>query len=146
MNALSLFNPNFAADVFDRIDNDLSLFAPIQARYVTNSLVDVKETNENYVMDMELPGLNENDIELNLKDRVLTISSVKQAETKEESKVEDGTWLIKERRSLSFNRRFTLPEDIEAQSVEATFKNGVLTVVIPKRAETQPRQISIKAN
>lgn len=146
MNALSLFNPNFAADVFDRIDNDLSLFAPIQARYVTNPLVDVKETNENYVMDMELPGLNENDIELNLKDRVLTISSVKQAETKEESKVEDGTWLIKERRSLSFNRRFTLPEDIEAQSVEATFKNGVLTVVIPKRAETQPRQISIKAN
>lgn len=146
MNALSLFNPNFAADVFDRIDNDLSLFAPIQARYVTNPLVDVKETNENYIMDMELPGLNENDIELNLKDRVLTISSVKQAETKEESKVEDGTWLIKERRSLSFNRRFTLPEDIEAQSVEATFKNGVLTVVIPKRAETQPRQISIKAN
>ena len=80
-----------------------------------------------------------------LKDRVLAISSVKEAEA-EEKKTDDGQeYLIRERRSSSFERRFTLPEDIDVEKVEANFKNGVLSITIPRRPEAQPRQIMIKS-
>jgi len=83
-------------------------------------------------------------VEINLKDRVLSISSVKDAK-KEETKKENGVeYLIRERRTNSFARRFTLPEDIAADKVSANFKNGILTIDIPRRPESQPRQIEIK--
>ncbi|HNY17924.1 MAG TPA: Hsp20/alpha crystallin family protein [Treponemataceae bacterium] len=52
---------------------------------------------------------------------------------------------MRERRSSSFERRFTLPEDIDVEKVEANFKNGVLSITIPRRPEAQPRQIMIKS-
>ncbi len=143
MNALSLFNPTFTDDVFDVFDRGLGLFTPVSAAGLTAPRVDVRETNEAYVMDMDLPGITEKDVEINLKDRVLSISSVKEAE-KEEKKDEGTQYLIRERRSAYFSRRFTLPEDIDAEKVEANFKNGVLTVTIPRKPESQPRQILIK--
>ena len=58
---------------------------------------------------------------------------------------EEGEWLIRERRSSSFARHFTLPNDIDAEAVTAEVKNGVLTVIIPRKAETKPRSIAITA-
>lgn len=148
MKTLSLFNPTFASDVFDRLDQELGLFAPVSSACFTTPRVDVRETNESYIMDMDLPGMTEKDIDLNLQDRVLTIASVKEAEkTEDKSKSADGTtWLIRERRNASFSRRFTLPEDIDPSKVDASFKNGVLTITIPRKPETQPRQITIRTN
>ena len=54
-------------------------------------------------------------------------------------------WLIKERRTSSFTRRFTLPDDIDAEKVAASFKNGVLNVVIPRKALSAPKRIAITA-
>jgi HSP20 family protein len=77
---------------------------------------------------------------------VLSISSIKEAKTEEKKKDSEGVeFLIRERRSSSFARRFTLPEDIDVERVEANFRNGVLTVTIPRRPEAQPRQIQIKS-
>lgn len=145
MKTLSLFNPTFASDVLNRLDQDFGLFAPVSASCLTSPRVDVRETSEAYIMDMDLPGLTENDIDLNLQDRLLTVSSVKKAEQEESNKTDEGTtWLIKERHEANFSRRFTLPEDIDQTKVDASFENGVLTINIPRRPETQPRQIEIK--
>lgn len=136
MNALSLFNPTFNSEMFDVFDRNFGTTTPS---------VDVRETNDAYVMDMDLPGKSEKDVEISLKDRVLTIGSVEEAKTEEKAKTDDGCeYLIRERRSSSFSRRFTLPEDIDVEKVEANFKNGVLTITIPRRPEAQARQITIK--
>jgi HSP20 family protein len=145
MNTLRLFNPTLSTDVFDAFDRGFGLLSPLASASVTAPRVDVRETQAAYLMDMDLPGLTEKDVEISLKDRVLAISSVKEAET-EEKKTDDGQeYLIRERRASSFERRFTLPEDIDVEKVEANFKNGVLSITIPRRPEAQPRQIMIKS-
>ena len=137
MNALSLFTPTFNQDVFDLFDRNFGTTVPS---------IDVRETNEAYVMDMDLPGRSEKDVEISLKDRVLTISSLEETKTEEKKNTDnDCEYLIKERRSSSFSRRFTLPADIDAENVEANFKNGVLTIAIARRPEAQARQILIKS-
>ncbi len=140
MNALSIFNPSFASNVFDAFDRDFGYG-------VTGAtpLVDVRETDGAYILDMDLPGYSENDVSLSLKDRVLTISSVAQAAKEGAEKAEDkAEYLIRERREARFVRRFSLPRDIDPEKVEANFKNGVLTVTIPRQPEAQPKQILIK--
>ncbi|ULQ60898.1 Hsp20/alpha crystallin family protein [Brucepastera parasyntrophica] len=144
-NTLSLFNPVFSSDVFDALDKGMSLFAPVSPNTFTVPRVDVRETENAYILDMDLPGFAEKDIEVHLKDRILTIQSSKN-ESGEDKKKEDGVeYLVRERHTASFARRFTLPADIDAESVEAKFKNGVLTVNIPRKPETRPRAIEVKA-
>ena len=103
--------------------------------------VDVCEKKDSYVLEMELPGYTENDVELDLKDRVLTIASkmkdAKKAEKEEKKEAAETVYLVKERRNTTFTRSFTMPEDIDQEKVTAEFKNGLLTVVIPRKAETQ---------
>lgn len=146
MNTVSLFSPSFTSDVFDAFDRGLGLFAPVSTRATTSPRVDVRETNDSYIMDMDLPGLTENDVEINLKDRVLSISSIQEAEKEDTKKIEEVEYLVRERRSSCFSRRFTLPEDIDAENVDANFKNGVLTINIPRKPETKPRLIRIKSS
>jgi HSP20 family protein len=137
MNTLSLFNPTFTPDVLNFFDRELANSTPD---------VDVRETGDAYIMEMDLPGLSEKDVEINLKDRLLSITSVKDAKKEDEKKDDAGAqYLIRERRTSSFSRRFTLPEDIDASKVEANFINGVLTITITRRPESQPRQIQIKS-
>ena len=104
--------------------------------------VDVRETKDAYLLDMDLPGCTDKDVQINLKDRILSISSVK--EEKKEEKTE-GEFLIKERRTSRFARSFTLPEDINGEKVKAEFKNGLLSVLIPRKPEAQSRSIAITA-
>ena len=104
--------------------------------------VDVRERKDAYVLDMDLPGLDEKDVELTLEKGNLTIASVKkeQAENKTAEKTE---YLIRERKNLNFSRRFALPENVDTENVSAAFKNGVLTVTLPKKAEEKARRINI---
>jgi len=141
MNALSLFTPRFTSDLFDAIDKNFGDFSP-SLTSTGSPKVDVRETKDSYIMDMELPGFTEKDVEINIKDKVLSISS-KVEEKKEEKK--DGEWLIRERRELCFSRRFTLPNDIDEDKVSAGFKNGLLSVTIPRKPEAQARTIQISA-
>ena len=66
-----------------------------------------------------------------------------EAERAKKEEKKEGEWLIKERRSSCFSRRFTLPQDIDAEKVTAEFKHGVLSVDIPRKPEPQPKQIAI---
>jgi len=104
--------------------------------------VDVQENDKEYLMEVELPGLTEKDIEVKIENGILTISSKKE-ESKEEKDKEKG-YLRKERREFSFCRSFSLPENTDVNKISATFKNGLLNVKIPKAPEAKPKMIEVK--
>lgn len=147
MNSLSIFNPLFADNVLDTLNRDtphLGVFSPLAN--TAFPAVDVRETSNAYLMDIDLPGYTERDVTIHLKERVLTLASVHE-ETKEKEENSNGEqFLIRERSQHRFVRRFTLPEDIDPDKVDAAFKNGVLTVTIPRKEAAPRRQISIKSN
>ena len=100
--------------------------------------VDTREESDGYVIEVELPGFAEDDVNLELKDNILSISSVdKTDETEETGNV---------RRRRSFNRRFSLPRDVNRDDVHAAFTNGLLVIRLNKQPEAQPRKIEIRAN
>ena len=101
--------------------------------------VDVRESEDGYVMEAELPGLTDKDVELKIEDNILTLSSRKDEATEEDK---DG-YLIRERRSAEFCRTFVLPKDVDRDKIKAEFKNGLLTVRVPKAPEAKPRKIDV---
>lgn len=106
--------------------------------------VDVIENSDSYSLEMELPGRNENEVSIELDHDNLTIASKKEA--KEDSKEEKTTkYVLKERRNYNFTRRFTLPTDVDTDSITANFKNGILTINMQKKAVTAPKKITIEA-
>lgn len=107
--------------------------------------VDVKEEENCYTLEMDLPGHSEKDVNIELDHDNLTISS-KTNEVKEEKNEKAKTkWILKERRNSSFERRFTLPADVDGEQITASFKNGVLTINMQKKAIAAPKKIMIEA-
>jgi HSP20 family protein len=102
--------------------------------------MDIFESDKGYEIEAELPGMNKNDIEVNVTDRVLTIKGEKSDERKEEKK---GARIL-ERSYGSFERSFTLPEDAEPEKIEAKYENGVLKLVIPKRPESKSKKVKVE--
>ena len=102
--------------------------------------VDIYETPENFVLKAELPGLTQKDINLELKQNVLTLSG----ERRFEEEVKRESYHRVERAYGSFKRSFSLPGNVESEKVSAKFKDGVLEVVIPKREEAKPKRIEVK--
>ena len=134
-NALTDFDRYFESFFGDSLLN--------QASRIVNHLpvVDIHETGDNYVLNMELPGYDEKNIEVHVDGGNLTIAS-KEEEKKDE---EAGKYLLREIRRHSFSRSFKLPENADPEGVSAGFKNGILTLNIKKRAETQKKTIQINA-
>ena len=135
MTELSIFDPFFTGS---------NCFFP--EHYTRRSAVpntDVQETQKSYIITMDLPGLSQDDVEISLKDNLLTIESAKD---KKEKKVEEKTnWLLHERVRAEFKRTFTMPRDINPEAISATFKNGVLTITVDRKADCAERKISIQA-
>ncbi len=123
--------------------NDLfDLFTDTPVWNARTPAVDVREQENEYLMEAELPGLAEKDIELNVEDNILTLSSKKE-ESKEEKK---NGYLIRERCNYEFARTFVLPKGVDREKIKAEFKNGLLVVNIPKKPETKPQKIDVKSN
>jgi HSP20 family protein len=106
--------------------------------------VDMKETEDEFVMTAELPGMTEKDVDIEVEQNVLTIKGEKKSE-REEKNGKNGHWHIVERSYGSFARSFTLPPAVEAGKIAARFDAGVLTVHLPKRKESTARRIAIGA-
>ncbi|MBQ7969980.1 MAG: Hsp20/alpha crystallin family protein [Treponema sp.] len=133
--------------LFDSIFNNMLSEANPNVFYRTASVpkVDVKEDENAYTLEMELPGRSEKDVNIELEHGNLTISSkIEEVEDKEEKK-HKAKWILKERRTSSFTRRFTLPSDVDGENITANFKNGILTVMMQKKAIPAPKKISIEA-
>lgn len=131
----------------DRLFEDF--LAPIEQRTfggdggaLLRPSVDVAETDQAYTVSAELPGLEQKDVELNLRDNALTLSGEKRQETSESN----GGRSYTERTFGRFERVIPLPQEIDADNVAATFKNGVLKVTLPKnpKAQDKTRRIEIK--
>jgi len=103
--------------------------------------LDVYETPEKLVATVELPGIDPKDVEVAVEDSTLTISGSREF-TQE---TDEQNYHRIERRYGAFNRAIRLPETADAERVEARFDKGVLTVEIPKREESKPRRIEVKA-
>src|SRR3954454_622398 len=101
--------------------------------------MDLVETTDRFVLRADLPGLSESDVNIEVEDRVLTISGERKSE---HETTKEGYHRV-ERAFGTFSRSLTLPEGIDAESVEASFDRGVLEVRIPKPEQPKPRKISI---
>ena len=99
-------------------------------------LVDVRETAEEYFVMVDLPGVKQEDVTVEVHDQLLSISGARVP-------VEKGEELLAERPYGSFARTLTLPKGIESDGIAADYADGVLTVHIPKPAEVKPRRIAI---
>ena len=109
----------------------------------TMPAVDVVETEKAYEVTADLPGMDEKNIEVKVADGVLTIKGEKQ-QVKEEKKKD---YYLQERSFGSYQRSLELPEGVETDKIEASFKKGVLTVTLPKKPEAQKptKKIEVKA-
>ena len=104
--------------------------------------VDIYETKDKITLKAELPGFNEKQINLRFEDGVLTI----EGERKFEKETGDENYHRVERSYGKFVRSFAIPAGVEGDKIGASFSNGVLTVDMPKREETKPKQIRIEAS
>ena len=101
--------------------------------------MDVVEEKDHYVVQLDLPGLGKDDIEVTFEDGVLTIKGEKKSETEEKKK----DYYFRERRFGSFTRSFRIPDSIDEDKIKATFDKGVLEVVLPKRPEAKAKSKKI---
>jgi HSP20 family protein len=101
---------------------------------------DLVEREHDFVVRMDLPGVDRNDVKITIQDNVLTI----RGEKKEEKEVQGANSHRIERSSGSFARSFSLPAEVSSEKIEALCKDGVLTVTLPKSEAAKPRQIDVK--
>ena len=101
--------------------------------------MDLAETDDHLILRADLPGLTKDDVEIEVKDGVLSVSGERKAENEERS----GDFYRVERTFGRFSRSLTLPTGIDASQIGAEFENGVLEVKIPKPAERKPQRIEI---
>jgi HSP20 family protein len=102
---------------------------------------DIKENSDKFVIQADIPGVKPEDIEVSMEAGVLTIKG----EKKSEAKTEKEGYKRVERIFGSFYRRFSLPDSANGDAINATCKNGVLEIVIPKREAVKPKRINVSS-
>lgn len=109
---------------------------------VWSPLTDISENKDQYLLKMDLPGVTKNDLKLSYEDGQLKISG----ERKQEKEDKDSKYHRIERTYGKYFRSFTLPKQIQAENIKAEFKDGQLTITIPKSEEAKPKELEIKVN
>jgi HSP20 family protein len=124
---------------FDRLFESFFGVSPVAQENIWAPVVDIAENNGNIEVKAELPGMNKEDIKVTVKDNVLSLSG----ERKQEKETKEKTYHRIERYYGSFCRNIQLPESVEADKVKATYKDGVLNIVLPKPETAKPRKIDV---
>ena len=136
-----IFNPRFPTPWrdFDEVFRD---FGPAQTNgpQLLTPAADVLETDKAVEIHLEIPGFAPEQIDVKLEGNQLTIT----AERKDEKVVEEQGWVRRERNHGNYSRSFTLPTTLDGTKPEATYRHGVLTVMLPKKEEVQPRSFKVK--
>jgi HSP20 family protein len=109
---------------------------------ITPPAVDLFEEKDDIVVKAELPGMDKDNIEVNLTDHTLTIKG----ERKKEEEIKEENYYRSERSYGSFVRTLELPRDVHADKVKASFKNGILEVRLPKTEEAKAKEIKVKVD
>lgn len=123
------------------------LFAPLRADVPSIPAAwmpraDIRETEKDYVIDLSLPGIRKEDVKVEVKDDVLTVSGERKSDKEEKGK----NWLRRESSYGSFLRSFTLPEGLHSEDIKAGYKDGVLTLSMRKPVQVKSRGVSIKVD
>ncbi|MDZ7359272.1 MAG: Hsp20/alpha crystallin family protein [candidate division KSB1 bacterium] len=126
----SVFERPLLRDLFDGEERAVT-YAP---------RVDVVENKENFVVRAELPGMKKDEVQLTLENNVLTLSG----EKRQEEKRDEGNYHLRETRYGKFERSFRLTDNIDRSNITADYKDGVLTITLPKTKESQRKEIAIK--
>ena len=144
MKLIQCERPSLAWPTFGRLTNlqdelDRLFESPLRA---WAPALDVREDKDNFVIRVELPGLKREEIEVSLQDGALVISGERKFE-----KAEEGVEVHRQERYYGkFQRALTLPEPVAADKVKADYKDGVLTVTLPKTEEAKPKKIDVSVN
>ncbi len=143
MNAIYRWDPFRGLDALNEQFNRLVRegFVPSGETATSNwsPAVDIYETEGELVVKADLPDVNEKDIDIRIENKTLTITG----ERKFEQKVNKDNYLRVERAYGTFSRSFSLPNTVNTEAVQADYHNGLLTVHLPKREESKPKQIKV---
>jgi len=135
--------PNLSSWLDDIFNRDLpSVFTSNFNTGITLPKVNIKETADAFMVEMAVPGLKKSDFHLDLDNQVLSIST----ETKEENELQEDNYTRREFGYSSFKRTFTLPESVNEEKINANYKDGILSILLPKKEEAKqkpPRAIKI---
>ena len=135
-------------NVFDDMDTMIHSFFntdwnfPVRDTRNWSPAVDVKETDNSFVLTADIPGLTKKDIKVNVANGKLSISGERTYETDQEN----DNYHYRERRFGTFDRSFKLPETVDEEKISASFKNGILIVALPKHANILPKEREIKVS
>ncbi|MDR0708665.1 MAG: Hsp20/alpha crystallin family protein [Spirochaetaceae bacterium] len=157
MKTVTMYRPfalERALEDFDRYMESFFKESPLTPAHQADYLpaVDIREIENAYELEAELPGYEEKDIHIHVDNGTLTIESGKEESRDVSPKKETGSeketfrYLLRERRSVSFSRSFKLPENADVNGISANFKNGLLTLEIKKLPEAQKKVIQIGVN
>ena len=128
------FRPFYMPDIFE--DN----FSPVLSNGNTlKPAVNIREDDKNYVLDFAIPGIDKKDLKIDMNEDVLTISS----ETKNETEESKDGYKRKEFNYSAFCRSFYIPENVNREKIEANYKDGILSVALPKQ-EAEKNKITRK--
>lgn len=130
-------------DEMDRLFEDFMEKFPARSELgsqIWNPEIDVRETETEIVVEAELPGIDQKDVNVSIKDNVLTLKGEKKMEKEEK----EANYYRAERTYGSFMRSFSLPTLVVADKVGARYRNGVLTVTLPKAEEVKPKEIPVE--
>lgn len=131
---------NYRALFNDLFDENLARSPAQPSVRQWHPAVDVLESKDAYLIRAELPGMKRDDIKVEVKDGKLVVSG----ETKSDKPADGVEYRHVERVAAKFWRSFALPETAKSDGVEATYKDGILEIRVPKAEETKPRQIEIR--
>jgi HSP20 family protein len=135
------YNPT-AVDLLDNVSRWIDDIILEPSDRATVPAVDIRETDSAYLMEVELPGLSEKDVEVKLDNNLLTISS----RTEEKKEEKNNGYVLQERRASRFSRSFVLPDGVDREKISAESKNGILHLSFPKVPAAKPKTIEVKSS
>lgn len=138
----SIFRDNLFDDMFDFDDFDKEfnrMMRPLYGKHAQNMMkTDVRETEDSYELDIDLPGFKKDEITIQLDNGYLSISASKGLDKNEENK--DGKYIRRERYAGSMNRTFYVGSQLTQQDIQAKFEDGILKISVPKKDVQQIEQ------
>ncbi|MBJ7882463.1 Hsp20/alpha crystallin family protein [Gelidibacter salicanalis] len=129
-------SPSFSSWVDNLLENGMGTgFLSNFNAGMTLPAVNIKENAEEYFLEIAVPGMKKSDFNIDVDNKVLSISS----ESKEEKEVKEENYTRREFGYASFKRTFTLPDTVESDKISATYKEGILSVHLPKKEEAKEK-------